>query len=179
MDGTNMKNMMLFPATHFHGLTFSCISVSLNCMETALRFNFYELLDIIEHWEIMWDFDVETCETVEKLITSWNFNALRQEIVFKRETYQENNVNHVEKFWYEIIIKLKVGNILSRDITVFLVSDMCHVSCPSYPWLDHLTNLQNTDHEIPNYVVLFCLPFFVFLQSKLCKPFQDGCSLKN
>jgi hypothetical protein len=35
----------------------------------------------------MWDSDVEMCEIVEKLITSWNFNALRQEIVFKKETY--------------------------------------------------------------------------------------------
>jgi len=48
----------MFPAAHFHVFTFSCISVSLNCMETILKFNFYELrasylLDIIEHWEIM------------------------------------------------------------------------------------------------------------------------------
>ena len=42
-------------------------------METILKFNFYELrasylLDIIEHWEIMWDFDVETFEMSKKLI---------------------------------------------------------------------------------------------------------------
>jgi hypothetical protein len=81
---------VMFPATHFFGLTFNCISVSLNCMETVLRFNFYELralylLDIIELWEIMWDFDVETCEMSEKVITSWSFNAVRQVIVLREE----------------------------------------------------------------------------------------------
>jgi hypothetical protein len=33
---------MLFPATHFRELNFSCISISLNCIETILRFKFYE-----------------------------------------------------------------------------------------------------------------------------------------
>ena len=84
------QNMMLFPATHFNVLTFSCISVFLNCMETVLGFNFYELktlylLDIIEHWEIMWDYDVETFEMGEKHIMSWTFIAVRQEIILRGE----------------------------------------------------------------------------------------------
>jgi hypothetical protein len=48
---------MMFPATNFQGLGFSFFSVSLNSMETILRFNFYELrtlylyhmLVIVEH----------------------------------------------------------------------------------------------------------------------------------
>ena len=97
------QNVTLFPATHFHGLTFSCIFVSLNCMETVLRYNFYELralylLDIIEHWEIMWDFDVETCEMDEKLITSWNFNAFRQEIVLRGKSIRRTMLIMLKNF---------------------------------------------------------------------------------
>jgi hypothetical protein len=47
-----------------------------------------------------------------------------------------------------------------KYVNLYFLSLMCHVSCPFYPWLDLLTNLQNTDHEISNYAVLFCLPFF-------------------
>jgi len=34
-------------------------------------------------WEIIWDFDVIACEMGEKLIMSWNFNAVRQEIILQ------------------------------------------------------------------------------------------------
>ena len=37
--------------------------------------------------EIIWDFDLETCEMDEKLIKSWNFNAVRQEIVLRGKTF--------------------------------------------------------------------------------------------
>jgi len=36
-------NVMLFPTAYFYGFTFSCFSVSLNCMETVLRFKLYAL----------------------------------------------------------------------------------------------------------------------------------------
>ena len=43
----------------------------------------YCMLVIIEYWEIMWDFDIETCEMDKKLIISCNFNVLKKEIVLR------------------------------------------------------------------------------------------------
>ena len=68
---------------------------------------------------------------------------------------------------------------LKGGVTVFLISDVCHVSCTSHPRLDHITNLQTMDDEIPNYAVLFCLHFIVSLQSKQGQLLQHGCSSKN
>ena len=79
------QNVTLFPATLFHGLTFSCFPVSLICIETVLRFNCYELrelylyciLVIIVNVGIIWDFDVEICEMNEKHILLLYFNVVR------------------------------------------------------------------------------------------------------
>jgi hypothetical protein len=66
-----------------------------------------------------------------------------------------------------------------RAVSLYFLSFMSHVSCPFYPFLDLLTNLQTTDHEIPNYAVLFCLPFLVCIQAKQGQYFLDDCSLKS
>jgi hypothetical protein len=49
--------------------------------------------------------------------------------------------------------KLLEWSHLKGSVTIFIISDMCHVYCPSHPQLDHLTNLQTTDHDIAKYVV--------------------------
>ena len=97
-------NMTWFPVAYFYVFTFSCFSVSLNvwklswglnCMnwEHYIKFKFYFYIYIyiylvctmliIYHWDNYLRFWCRNIWNGQKLIMSWNFIAVRQEILLR------------------------------------------------------------------------------------------------
>lgn len=98
-------NVISFPATCFHELTLSCLSVVWSVVKMTLQMNLYELKSIIlslyvdnklHKWKIL----VQNILNGQKCISSENFHTSQVGNSFNWEMY----VNCGRQFWYSIIL---------------------------------------------------------------------------
>jgi len=66
--------MTLFPVAHVCGFTFSCFSVTLNCMAIALKFKLYEIRALYEAQVLILIYIYMYCTML--IIDNW-YNYLR------------------------------------------------------------------------------------------------------